>query len=913
MSEHDEQHATLLTKLTELDDTNLDIQAGLFSHDRTTPNSPAASIDSPKAIPTQITLDKDSADQNISNPPSTTIKTSEESKPPNKLQSNLIAPSLNSKKIQISQPFFSPNQVFPDVLDISEMAVIQENQFLQKKPQPVPTSENSFLLSNNEYPASANLSALQPSPLIENPNSTDNNPISIKAIESQGAKEANDIIINQDEKSVHSLLTSPLPPTRVISPSTSIHQSRNTPYDKASESIIKTNSGLNTSKLNSTENVIQELDLPLDSHAFPNTASQSDYFQSQESQFPKQNWKTSIETSAFSSKKDSLSSQNPNNINVFSKATTAIYTSDEELSKEDEQYIYVVNNSPYPTRVERIPEEMIHDPGLSTRDSHRNSSINYSSHHQQHNLISSNGNTEFPHHMLSNNNQFYPNQLQHPYLSKQEQLNASNFDDFPSKENSPLVPNLPKKYSPLSNAAVLPNDSVKKQPQGHSHTSIGYNSSITYGAQGSSRLPPFHRRQSRSNLPLSGNNYNYSYQSIGQAYRTSVNKKKKSLKYQPPQADDATIIGNVPNPNFAYQYPGIYGGYKNYMFLNNANSHHLRENHPLISHNNSIDQGIDNGDSQNNERNVIMSMNPHINPDFEHELNLGLGMDILDPNLYMNLKKQQRDMSTGGNDANIRPFLKYMLFLFSFVIFGCFFKFTSIPLENAKTTLISNLLATENELIFDLNFVAFNPNLRIVTIDKSDLSIFAAPFSIPPKPDPGEGPSNYTLPRNKLADQKDFRKRDGELDPTPNPNPFILLASIKSMVDDPLKFVPTQAKSSSSSTQIRVYKPGYLDGVPSENELAPRRKLIDKSGYEKWKEFYDSSFDLTVRGTITYYMWFSKYVVHVCISQRFISNYNSSSYTQFSDKTNQPVFPDLYFINQSQEKPVFLPQNCKST
>ncbi|KAE8454046.1 hypothetical protein EG329_007822 [Mollisiaceae sp. DMI_Dod_QoI] len=162
---------------------------------------------------------------------------------------------------------------------------------------------------------------------------------------------------------------------------------------------------------------------------------------------------------------------------------------------------------------------------------------------------------------------------------------------------------------------------------------------------------------------------------------------------------------------------------------------------------------------------------------------------------------------------------------------------TTQPLTDVKVTALKNVLASEQDIIFDMQVRARNPNLVVVTIDFTDLVIFAKSKYAGTdtewwrKPNPGD-----SILRRGL------RKRDDDpLDPPLGDDPSAPNLEIGHVYsfDSPLTFEgsPFRNEASTSLGQIRIDHPG--------NNTVP-------SGSVRWGRVLQHEFDLIVRGTLKY-------------------------------------------------------------
>ncbi|KUJ15714.1 uncharacterized protein LY89DRAFT_93730 [Mollisia scopiformis] len=163
---------------------------------------------------------------------------------------------------------------------------------------------------------------------------------------------------------------------------------------------------------------------------------------------------------------------------------------------------------------------------------------------------------------------------------------------------------------------------------------------------------------------------------------------------------------------------------------------------------------------------------------------------------------------------------------------------TTQPLTDVKVMALKNVLASEQDIIFDMQVRARNPNLVVVSVDYADLFIFAKSKYAGTdtewwrKPNPGE----------KIL-RRGLRKRDDDpLDPPvgddPGSSPNLEIGHIH-MLDSPLTFEgsPFRNQTSTSLGQIRIDHPG--------NHTVP-------AGSVRWGRVLQHEFELIVRGTLKY-------------------------------------------------------------
>ncbi|QSZ36842.1 hypothetical protein DSL72_006725 [Monilinia vaccinii-corymbosi] len=163
---------------------------------------------------------------------------------------------------------------------------------------------------------------------------------------------------------------------------------------------------------------------------------------------------------------------------------------------------------------------------------------------------------------------------------------------------------------------------------------------------------------------------------------------------------------------------------------------------------------------------------------------------------------------------------------------------TTQPLANVKVLALKNILASEQDVIVDLQVMARNPNLVAVTIDSMDMVIFAKSKYA------GTDSEWWTQPSGRLSWRRGAKQRrddpidDPPADGDPNTNPNLEIGHIY-YFESPLIFEgsPFQHVSSVSLGEMRILKPG--------NQTEPR-------GSERWGRVLQHEFDLIVRGTLKY-------------------------------------------------------------
>ncbi|KAG0651827.1 hypothetical protein D0Z07_1084 [Hyphodiscus hymeniophilus] len=163
---------------------------------------------------------------------------------------------------------------------------------------------------------------------------------------------------------------------------------------------------------------------------------------------------------------------------------------------------------------------------------------------------------------------------------------------------------------------------------------------------------------------------------------------------------------------------------------------------------------------------------------------------------------------------------------------------TTQPLTEVKILAIKNVLASEQDVIFDMQVQARNPNLMAVAIDATDLIIFAKSKYA------GTDHEYYKKPHDTMkrgvrgrqwAGGDPFDPPNGG-DPTTNPN--LEIGRVYELYS-PLTFEGSPFKGAiyNSVGQVRITHPG--------NHTTP-------AGSERWGKVVEHDFELLVRGTLKY-------------------------------------------------------------
>ncbi|CAK7207278.1 Vacuolar inheritance and morphology protein [Sporothrix eucalyptigena] len=185
---------------------------------------------------------------------------------------------------------------------------------------------------------------------------------------------------------------------------------------------------------------------------------------------------------------------------------------------------------------------------------------------------------------------------------------------------------------------------------------------------------------------------------------------------------------------------------------------------------------------------------------------------------------------------------------------------TSQPLEDIELVKISGVIASEQELMFDLMVRAHNPNVVVVTVDSADMEVFAK------SPHAGTDSEWWRRPRNGDADSgsastngarngnsTDVDELDNEPRDQPDSSPNFLLGKFTEF-DNPLSFEGSffHHGLSTSRSGVRIRRPGNgTDG-----------------GSERWERILDDEFDLIIKGVLRYSLPLSQRVRSALIEGR---------------------------------------------
>jgi hypothetical protein len=188
------------------------------------------------------------------------------------------------------------------------------------------------------------------------------------------------------------------------------------------------------------------------------------------------------------------------------------------------------------------------------------------------------------------------------------------------------------------------------------------------------------------------------------------------------------------------------------------------------------------------------------------------------------------------------------------------------PLLDVSIKHIQNVLASEQEIMLDLDVEAVNPNLFAITINDLDVNLFAESAYVGSALDlsddrgalrwaarGGSGPLGFDWPPWHSDDGVD-EGTDPIDDPEPGTQKMLLGRILE--FDSPLVFEasPVRRSHSSSVGEIRLAKPG---------------NKTEEGGSARWERVLQHPFDLIVRGVVKYQLPLSSRTRSAKIGSRF--------------------------------------------
>ncbi|PIA19592.1 hypothetical protein COEREDRAFT_90308 [Coemansia reversa NRRL 1564] len=177
------------------------------------------------------------------------------------------------------------------------------------------------------------------------------------------------------------------------------------------------------------------------------------------------------------------------------------------------------------------------------------------------------------------------------------------------------------------------------------------------------------------------------------------------------------------------------------------------------------------------------------------------------------------------------------------------FKLTSAPLRDVDSVRVTNILATEKELLFILHVQATNPNIREVLVERAEIGVFAAAAVA----DDSSTPSAPT--RVRISGRPRTPVHTLNIASTNKTTPAILLGNVYEL-NEPMRFAAGSLRHEATNvmtTQISIHHPGG--------------SLDDVEDSPSWRRLLKGPYDLTIRGTLHYTLWQRNYAARICIAK----------------------------------------------
>jgi Vacuolar segregation subunit 7 len=186
-----------------------------------------------------------------------------------------------------------------------------------------------------------------------------------------------------------------------------------------------------------------------------------------------------------------------------------------------------------------------------------------------------------------------------------------------------------------------------------------------------------------------------------------------------------------------------------------------------------------------------------------------------------------------------------LLFLILCICAGCFIMALSKPLMNVSIKEIKNVLATEQELMLDLDVRATNPNLFAITVSELNVDIFA-------KSGFAGSAAEWRQHRARSISRRRRRLRSENIDPSPNgvdegndpiddpgSDPQTMVLGRIFEFDSPLVFEasPIRRQPMLSLGEIRLTQPG---------------NKTEEGGSARWERVIQHPFELIIGGAVRY-------------------------------------------------------------
>jgi hypothetical protein len=182
---------------------------------------------------------------------------------------------------------------------------------------------------------------------------------------------------------------------------------------------------------------------------------------------------------------------------------------------------------------------------------------------------------------------------------------------------------------------------------------------------------------------------------------------------------------------------------------------------------------------------------------------------------------------------------------------------TTQPLTDVKVLALKHVVATEQELILDMQVMARNPNIVVISVESTDIDIFA-------KSKHSEDDSDWWS-RQQLSSHVEERRRNisgiHKLDDSPD-DPYDDPDETKTTLlgrvfffDSPLTFdgSPFKHTRSISTGELRLAKPGNTN---------------EADNSERWQRILKYEYELILKGTLKYQLPMSSRVRNVSIDAR---------------------------------------------
>ncbi|KAJ2795557.1 Vacuolar inheritance and morphology protein [Coemansia guatemalensis] len=179
------------------------------------------------------------------------------------------------------------------------------------------------------------------------------------------------------------------------------------------------------------------------------------------------------------------------------------------------------------------------------------------------------------------------------------------------------------------------------------------------------------------------------------------------------------------------------------------------------------------------------------------------------------------------------------------------FNLTSAPLREVEAVRVTNILATEKELLFILHVHATNPNIREVLVERAEIGVFAAAAVA----DDSSTPSTPAHVRSSGRPRSSAHTRS--LASANKTAPAAILLGNVYELSDPMRFSSGSLRREATNvmtTQISIHHPGGSLDVSEEDS-------------PNWRRLLKGPYDLTIRGTLQYTLWQRNYAARICIAK----------------------------------------------